>query len=189
VESVKRICAVLAVLVIVALAAGCAKKPPKTEEPAPPPATEPGAGQTPVPTPPVSTGPEGGLDIENMTLDQLNAEVAKKGLLRDIHFDFDRYLLRDDARGILKDNVAFLLEYPSLAIQIEGNCDERGTDEYNLALGDKRARAAEDYLKRAGLATGRLSTVSFGEERPLDPGHNEEAWAKNRRAHFKIVGK
>ena len=76
---------------------------------------------------------------------------------------------------------------PSVRVQIEGHCDERGTEEYNLALGERRANAAKQYLTTAGISAGRLSTISYG-ERPLDPGHNEAAWAKNRRDHFVITG-
>jgi len=106
----------------------------------------------------------------------------------DIHFDFDRYNLKSDARRIL-DRIAFvMLEHPELSLVIEGHCDERGSNEYNLALGERRAVAARDYLIEMGVEPHRIRTVSYGEERPIDPRHCEEAWAKNRRAHFvKVV--
>jgi peptidoglycan-associated lipoprotein len=107
-------------------------------------------------------------------------------VLMSIYFDFDRYNLTKEATDILSDNAAVLMENPSISILIEGHCDERGTDEYNLALGEKRAIAARDFLVRFGIAKSRVSVISYGEERPLDPGHTEEAWAKNRRAAFVI---
>jgi peptidoglycan-associated lipoprotein len=103
-----------------------------------------------------------------------------------INFEYDKYNLTDAAVAALSNNGAVLMENPSINVLIEGHCDERGTEEYNLALGEKRALAARDFLIRFGIAKSRLSIVSYGEERPLDPGHNETAWAKNRRALFVI---
>ncbi len=107
-------------------------------------------------------------------------------LLERIHFDFDDYSLRDDAKEILRKHAQWLKEHPSVKLVIEGHCDERGTSEYNLALGQKRAESAKAFLVELGIDPSRIETVSFGEEIPLDPGHNEEAWAKNRRAEFVI---
>ncbi|MCX7635802.1 MAG: peptidoglycan-associated lipoprotein Pal [Syntrophales bacterium] len=107
--------------------------------------------------------------------------------LKDIHFDFDQSTLRPDARAILKEHAAWLLKNPGVSVLIEGHCDERGTNEYNLALGDRRANETMKYLVELGVAKERIKTISYGEERPLDPGHNEAAWAKNRRAHFVIT--
>lgn len=107
----------------------------------------------------------------------------------DIHFDFDRYDLSARAREILANKAYFLKQYPSTKILIEGHCDERGTAEYNLALGERRANSAKQYLVQLGISEDRISTISYGKERPLDPGHNEAAWAKNRRAHFVIVSR
>jgi peptidoglycan-associated lipoprotein len=104
------------------------------------------------------------------------------------YFDFDKYDLRTDARTILDRKASFLNQNNSIRAQIEGHCDERGTNEYKLALGERRANAAKQYLTTAGISAGRLSTISYGEERPLDPGHSEAAWARNRRAHFVITG-
>ncbi len=104
-----------------------------------------------------------------------------------IHFAFDSYELSPKAREILKKKAEVLLKYPYIKMVIEGNCDERGTEEYNLALGERRARAAYEYLILLGIEADRLSIVSYGEERPLDPRHNEEAWAKNRRDDFTII--
>ncbi len=111
----------------------------------------------------------------------------KKILHQRIHFAFDSYELSPKARAILKKKAEVLLKYPNIKMVIEGHCDERGTEEYNLALGERRARAAYEYLILLGIDADRLSIVSYGEERPLDPRHNEEAWAKNRRDEFRIV--
>jgi len=107
---------------------------------------------------------------------------------QDVYFDFDKYDLRPDARAILDKKVAFLNENGSMRIQVEGHCDERGTSEYNLVLGERRANASKQYVTTAGINTARLSTISYGKERPLDPGHDEAAWARNRRSHFVITG-
>jgi peptidoglycan-associated lipoprotein len=116
-------------------------------------------------------------------------EVFESKLLKDIHFDFDKYDIRPGDAEILKENAALLMKYPKVKIQVEGHCDERGTNEYNLALGERRANSAKRYLISLGISSDRVSTISYGEERPLDPGHNEEAWAKNRRGHFIILSK
>lgn len=104
--------------------------------------------------------------------------------LRTIYFDFDRYSLRDDARRALDANAETLRSNPNMNIVIEGHCDERGTDEYNLALGERRAQAAREYLVRLGIDASRISVISYGEERPVAPGHDEESWALNRRGEF-----
>ena len=116
-------------------------------------------------------------------------EVFESRLLKDIHFDFDRYDIRPGDAEILKDNAALLMKYPKVKIQVEGHCDERGTNQYNLALGERRANAAKKYLLSLGIPTDRISSISYGEEKPLDAGHNEEAWTKNRRGHFVILSK
>jgi peptidoglycan-associated lipoprotein len=116
-------------------------------------------------------------------------EVFESRLLKDIHFDFDKYDIRPEDAAILKENAALLLKYPKVKIQAEGHCDERGTNEYNLALGERRANAAKKYLLSLGISADRLSSISYGEEKPVDAGHNEEAWAKNRRGHFVILSK
>jgi peptidoglycan-associated lipoprotein len=119
----------------------------------------------------------------------IEGEVFESSLLKDIHFDFDKYDIRPGDAEILKENAALLTKYPKIKIQIEGHCDERGTVEYNLALGERRANSAKKYLISLGIAADRISTISYGKERPLDPGHNEETWAKNRRAHPVILSK
>ncbi|MDO9566410.1 MAG: peptidoglycan-associated lipoprotein Pal [Candidatus Desulfaltia sp.] len=104
----------------------------------------------------------------------------------DIYFDFDKYNILPAAQQILQKKAEWLVNNPDVSVIIEGHCDERGTNEYNLALGDRRAESARDYLINIGIAGSRLTTVSYGEERPVNSGHNEFAWAKNRRAHFEI---
>lgn len=106
-----------------------------------------------------------------------------------IFFDFDSYELKPEARSVLQKKAEVLKANPNLKIVIEGHCDERGTEEYNLALGEKRARAAYEFLILLGVDANRMQIVSYGEEYPLDPGHNETAWAKNRRDEFKIIAK
>jgi len=119
----------------------------------------------------------------------IEGEVFESHLLKDIHFDFDKYDIRPKDAEILMGNAALLKEHPRMKIQIEGYCDERGTEEYNLALGERRANSTKKHLASLGITPDRISTISYGEERPLDPRHNEEAWAKNRRAHTIILSK
>ena len=119
----------------------------------------------------------------------IEGEVLESKLLKDIYFDFDKYDVRPQDVEILKENAALLMKNPTAKIQVEGHCDERGTAEYNLALGQRRANSAMKYLISLGIPATRLSIISYGKEMPLDPGHNEEAWAKNRRAHFIILSK
>ncbi len=115
--------------------------------------------------------------------------VLESKMLKDIRFDFDRYNIRVEEAEILRENSALLKKYPGMKFQIEGHCDERGTGEYNLALGERRASSAKKYLISLGIEPNRISTISYGEERPFDPGHNEDAYTKNRRAHFVILKK
>jgi len=114
------------------------------------------------------------------------AEAKARFEQENIYFDFDKSNLKPDAQEILKQKAEFLKANPNDSILIEGNCDERGTDEYNLALGDRRANSAKKFLVNLGIAESRIKTISYGEERPLDPGHNEAAWAKNRNCQFKL---
>jgi peptidoglycan-associated lipoprotein len=119
----------------------------------------------------------------------IEGEVFESKLLKDIYFDYDKYEISREDEEILKANAAFLKKNPKMKIQIEGHCDERGTAEYNLALGERRANHTKKYLVSLGIASDRISTISYGEERPLDPSNNEEAWAKNRRAHIVVLSK
>lgn len=117
--------------------------------------------------------------------DSLQGSSESSGIaLRTVYFDFDVYALRADAKQSLEQNANTLRQSPDLRIEIQGNCDERGSTEYNLALGQKRAEAARKYLVALGIDTSRIDTISFGEENPAVRGHNETAWAKNRRDDF-----
>ena len=108
--------------------------------------------------------------------------------LKDVHFDFDRYAIRPADVEILKREYPWFKANPGTRVRIEGNCDERGTIEYNLALGQKRADATKTFLMTIGVPANVLTTISYGKERPIDPGHDEDAWAKNRRAHLAPEG-
>lgn len=113
--------------------------------------------------------------------------VTRSSLVtEDIYFEYDSSALLPEARELLKRKAEFLLANPQISIVIEGHTDERGTSEYNIALGERRAESVRTFLEGLGVAASRMSTVSFGEEKPIDPGHNEAAWAKNRRAHIEI---
>jgi peptidoglycan-associated lipoprotein len=117
-------------------------------------------------------------------LEQEQIEAKKRFEAQDIYFSFDRSDLSVAAQTILRKKSTWLLENPSVTVVIEGHCDERGTTEYNLALGERRAESAKRFLTDLGIHPDRLMTISYGEEKPLDPRHDKEAWAKNRRAHF-----
>jgi peptidoglycan-associated lipoprotein len=115
--------------------------------------------------------------------------VIESKMIKDIHFDFDKYNIRPEEAEVLRENSALLRKYPVMKFQVEGHCDERGTGEYNLALGERRANSIKSYLVSLGIEPGRIATISYGEERPFDQRHTEEAWAKNRRGHFVILKK
>jgi len=123
-----------------------------------------------------------------MVLVLITPPVFSADQLKDIHFNVDRYDIRPEDAEILKGIAVFLMKYPNMKIQIEGHCDERGTAEYNLALGERRANSAKNYFISLGISEDRIFTISYvRENKPIDPGHNEEAWAKNRRVHFVIL--
>jgi peptidoglycan-associated lipoprotein len=108
--------------------------------------------------------------------------------LKDVFFDFDMSNIRDDQKAALIDNVAWVKANSRVKMTVEGHCDERGTAEYNLGLGERRAKAVKDYLVAAGIAADRVATISYGKERPFVLGHDESAWKWNRRGHFGITG-
>ena len=154
---------------VVALATGCASSGTSTA-----PATSGGSSEF------GSEGADPGIEQRSSAPTR---DVAAE--FRTVYFDFDAYNLRSDARDALQFNAQLMRSSPDLRVQIEGNCDERGSDEYNLALGKKRAEAAKSYLVDLGIEAARISTLSYGEENPAVPGHNEMAWAQNRRDEFK----
>jgi peptidoglycan-associated lipoprotein len=174
-------------------AVACGKKTPPVARPAPPPPTTTAATPPAPPAPPeparepVSVPAEPVRDdaISSASLDDLN----KNSPLKPVYFELDSSELSAANQKALDDNAALLKRYPSWAVTVEGHCDERGTAEYNLALGERRAIAARAYLVSLGIAADRLRTVSYGKEFPFDPGHDETAFAKNRRAHFVITSK
>jgi peptidoglycan-associated lipoprotein len=175
---------------IILAAAGCA--PSATNKP------EPGAASSAAAKPAAQTPGEGqrGATSESTTQGQSSLDQLREGKppvtpasspLKEIFFTFDRYDLEGDARETLKVNADWLKRNPAARIEIEGHCDERGTNEYNLALGAKRAQAAKDYLITLGISTERLSTISYGEEIPVCKEQNESCWRQNRRARFVII--
>ena len=184
-----------AVLIAVAAmtAAACHKKAPPVARPAPPPVTTATTAPSRPPTPPDPVAeptvvpPEPVRDdaISSASLDDLN----KSSPLKPVYFELDSSDLSPVAQKSLDENAALLKRYASWAVTVEGHCDERGTAEYNLALGERRAIAARAYLVSLGISADRLRTVSYGKEFPFDPGHDEPAFAKNRRAHFVITAK
>lgn len=166
----------------VALAAACASQPEPEPAPAPvveAPATTP---RTPpvAPVTPTNPGPAAGSRADFL------AKVGGEEKTR-VFFGYDEYTLTDAARATLSAQGAWLKQYPAVRVQIEGNADERGTEEYNMALAARRADAAASYLVSLGIDASRVSTVSYGKTRPIDPGHTEAAWSKNRNAHTNLV--
>ena len=179
------------VLVVLALAAAtaftaCAKKAP----PAPPP-PPPVAPEAPPPAPPPPPKPEVAPVVDEYArLKAMSAEeIEKSGLLKEVYFDFDKADIREPDRATLAQNADALKRFDFLRITVEGHCDERGTVEYNLALGERRAKAAHDYLVSLGVPADRLKTVSYGKEVPVCTQSSEDCWQRNRRAHFTVTGK
>ena len=125
--------------------------------------------------------------LEEIKLAQRLAEEVRVFESQNIYFDFDKSDLKPPAKAILKKKADWLRRNPSYRVRIEGHCDERGTNEYNLALGERRAYSAKKFLAALGISEKRMPTISWGEERPADPGHNEAAWSKNRRDEFKLI--
>ena len=124
------------------------------------------------------------IDLANLRIDELFNDPNNPMYLHPVHFDYDSHALKPSALATLKDNAEKIKKTPGAIVLIEGHCDERGTQEYNITLGDRRALAVREYLIKLGVSGDRLITVSYGEEDPVDPGHNESAWAKNRRCEF-----
>jgi peptidoglycan-associated lipoprotein len=176
---------------LAALAVACAGKKAPVERPAPPPSDEMAAPAPPLVAPPepvsepVPAEPVPEDKIDARSIDDLN----RNSPLKPVFFDLDSMEIPAPAQAVLQANAAVLRSNPSWQVTIEGHCDERGTAEYNLALGERRALAARTYLVSLGIAGERLRTVSYGKEFPFDPAHTDAAWARNRRAHFVITGR
>jgi len=129
------------------------------------------------------------LSEEEIFLNKSLEEMNQESPIQMIHFDFDKFFIREDAKPALEANAKWLKKYSTVRILLEGHCDEKGTEEYNFALGEKRAKSTFDYLVSLGIASNRMTTISYGKSQPLDKGHNEIAWQKNRRSQFTIIGK
>ena len=186
---------VSAAVVLVLLATGCARRPSVTQAAAPPPtgapvAVAPSPAPIPVPEPPRAEPPDPApaepAPAPVVTARPVPQEFVPDPQLPDIHFDFDTPALRPDATRVLRASAEWLNAHADRALLIEGHCDERGTEAYNLALGERRARAAMEFLVAHGVKAGRISTVSYGTERPQCSEHTEECWSSNRRAHFVV---
>jgi peptidoglycan-associated lipoprotein len=163
---------------IAALAACATPKPPPPAPPAPPPPSS--DRGPPPPPPPISERPTGPIPG---SMQDFIVNVGDR-----VYFDYDQFTVRADAEPVLSSQASWLNRYPSVSVRIEGNADERGTREYNLALGARRASSIKDFLVSHGVSASRIETVSFGKEKPIDPGTTEEAFAKNRNGHTAITG-
>jgi len=180
------------VLVVLALAAvtgfaACKHTPPAAPPPPPPPL----APEPPPPAPPPPPKPEVAPVVDEYArLRAMSAEeIEKSGLLAEVHFDFNKADIREGDRAVLSKDAEALKRFDFLRVTVEGHCDERGTVEYNLALGERRAKAAYDYLVSLGVPADRLKTVSYGKEVPVCTQSSEDCWQRNRRAHLTVTGK
>ena len=171
---------------------GCPKKPPRTAEPPVSTQTEPASSP---PTTEVAPGPIAPTNDQvedpllSPDLQVVNDELRRRGFSADVYFEYDESTLTDETRERLARNADLLRGAPQLNLVIEGHADERGTNEYNLALGERRANAARSYLASLGVADGRLRTISYGEERPVCTESEESCWSQNRRAHMVVTGR
>lgn len=190
----KAVAFVILLSLVLMAESGCRSRRTKVTPPAtvPPASTEPARTEpaVPVPTPdrdfPMQE-PE--RDVLSEDIAQANRQARERGWIRDAFFAFDASTLDGDAQEALRQSASWLRANPQWRIRIEGHCDERGTEQYNLALGERRAETAAAFLAASGVDRARIDTVSYGEERPFETGSNEEAWAQNRRAHLVLVGR
>jgi peptidoglycan-associated lipoprotein len=173
------------VLAMAGLAAACGGKP-APEQPAPEPTPAPAPAPTPTPTD--DSAERARLEAERKAREAAElANAVKADLAAMINFEYDQATVRSSDQGILDRKAAILGANPNVRVQISGHADERGSDEYNLALGNRRAAAAKRYLENKGIDASRMEVVSYGEERPLNPGHDETAYAQNRRDEFQVT--
>ncbi|MFC2167069.1 peptidoglycan-associated lipoprotein Pal [Acidobacteriota bacterium] len=175
----------LTFLLIFGFFISCKKK--VEETPPPPPQVKEQPKVEKVEQPAVVKEPE--LTEEEIFMQKSLEELNRESNLRMVHFDYDKYFIREDAKPVLEANAAYLKKWRSVKVLIEGHCDERGTEEYNLALGEKRAKSTFDYLVSLGISADRIKTISYGKSQPIDSGSNEIAWQKNRRAQPTIIEK
>jgi peptidoglycan-associated lipoprotein len=191
-KAARQIALTFAVAVLMAAVACGGKKPP-VARPAPPPPATPANPPSRPPAPPEPVSEPTIVPPEPVPEDAISAasldELNKNSPLKPVFYELDSSDLSTMSQKTLDDNAALLKRYPSWAVTVEGHCDERGTAEYNLALGERRAITARAYLVSLGIPANRVRTVSYGKEFPFDPGHDETAFAKNRRAHFVITAK
>jgi peptidoglycan-associated lipoprotein len=189
--SVRRIAFLLLLLVTITVGA-CAKKQPPIARPIPPPPTG-STTVTPPPEPPAPSAEPTSVPPEPVAEDSIAAgsidDINRNSPLQPVFYGLDASEVDADGQRVLQANAEILRRYSTWQISVEGHCDERGTAEYNLALGERRAVAARNYLVSLGIPADRVKTVSYGKEFPFDPGHTEEAWSKNRRAHFVVTAK
>jgi peptidoglycan-associated lipoprotein len=184
----KTVFVVLALTVATAFTA-CGKKTPPAP-PAPPPPVAPEAPPPAPPPPPPPKAEVAPVVDEYARLHAMSAEdIEKAALLKEVYFDFDKSDIREADRATLSKDADALKRFDFLRVTVEGHCDERGTVEYNLALGERRAKAAYDYLVSLGVPAERLKTVSYGKEVPVCTQSSEDCWQRNRRAHFTVTGK
>jgi peptidoglycan-associated lipoprotein len=183
----KKTLVLLFVCLMVLLALSACQKKPKQVAPPPPPQVKEQPKVEKVEQAPVVTKPQ--LSEEEIFMSKSLEEINREMPMMMIQFDYDKYFVRDDAKPVLETNAAWLKKYRTMKILIEGHCDERGTEDYNLALGEKRAKSAMDYLNSLGIAPERMKIISYGKSQPMATGHDEAAWQKNRRAQFTIIEK
>ena len=183
----KTLLSLLLILSLVAVVGACKKKPAAVEPAGEPAAPPPPAPPPTAPAPPPTTPPSEPFEQPEPTRTDLIDTWNREGRLKTIYFGYDSSELSEASRATLKQNADFLKGPGSVAnVVIEGHCDERGTIEYNLSLGERRAGSVRDYLTTLGVPKTRMRIITYGEERPADPGHSEGSWSKNRRAQFLV---
>jgi peptidoglycan-associated lipoprotein len=180
----------IAIVSLCFLLSGCAKKAVQTTPAPPAPAEVEAPAPGPTPTPP-EPKPVAAPTPDPLAgdLESVNRYVRDQGLIDDVYYDYDRSDLREEARSRLQKNAEFMKQHPQFVFTLEGHCDERGTVEYNLALGQRRASSAQGYLSSLGVPGQQMRTVSYGRERPVCTDSHEDCWWKNRRTHFVITGR
>jgi peptidoglycan-associated lipoprotein len=183
----RRHAVVFVVIALLAVGACAKKKPPVARPTAPPPSSAKGPGP---PEPIVETAPVPAEPIASDTLSSSDIDsLNRNSPFQPVFFAYDQDTIDEAGQQALNSNAALMKKYPTWVITIEGHSDERGTAEYNLALGERRALAARNYLVSLGIPADRLRTISYGKEFPFEPGHEEGSWSKNRRAHFVVTSK
>ena len=184
-----RLCILAASLIVAVTVSGCAKKPPAATPPPPPPPTAPAPPPPPPPPPPQPTPAPAQLTEDEIFARKSLEDLNRERPLGDVFFAFDSFELSDVARAALDKNAQWMKRWTSTKVMVEGHCDSRGTAEYNLGLGEKRATAARDYLVSLGIPAERVTMVSKGKEAPFCTVEDESCWSQNRRGHFIFTAK